>query len=109
MKKLILSLLALFSFSAMAAGSVSGTVTDYVPAVSGSISVRTAGTATGQPGCASGNPGWFIIDTSTEGGRQMATSIRFAFALGRTVTLVGTNACTTTGTSENLSYMGVAP
>src|SRR4051812_48925817 len=95
MKKLILSLSLLASFAAQAAGSSTGVpITPIVRATDGFVFIKTSGTTSGQPSCASGYPGWFVINGSTAAGAVAVAQIRGAYYLGKTVTLSGTGGCT---------------
>jgi hypothetical protein len=107
MKKLILSLSILASFAAHAAGTVTGVVTGTTGGVSGEVYIQSGGTASGTPSCATSNPGRFGIDGTSAGGAAMLREINMAIALGKTIVLTGTGACTLTGNVENLSYFSI--
>jgi hypothetical protein len=93
-------LLAFASFGATAAGSATGLVIGYYAAQNGIMLVYPSVSLT-TPSCS--QTGRFAIDTSTETGKQQANAIRFAFALGRTVSMYGAGTCSSAFTdTENV-------
>lgn len=88
------------------AGSVTGT-----PAKVSQTGVKSyyqsAGKATGQPSCASGNPGRFVIDTSTDEGRSYERKLSTAFALNKAVFMEVTGTCSIDQNAETLKHLDV--
>lgn len=107
MKKSILSVvLALAVVSAQAAGSSTGTITVLLPAGSGVSLFTSSGASTGQPACAT-QAGRFAVDTNTQAGRTQDAHLRWAAALGKTVTFIGLGTCSLQGDSETLNYVSI--
>lgn len=107
-KSLILSLALLFSFAAHAAGAVSGTVA-LMEKVPGALLVTLSGTVSGtRPACATITTR-FAINTTTIDGQTDAAQIRFASALGRTVSFAGTYTCSVWSDTETAATITVNP
>jgi hypothetical protein len=105
-KKLILSLAFLAPFAAHAVGTYTGLVQKTYPMATGHLLVEVTA-ITGSPACSAFSR--FLIDTSTTGGKEQANWIRFASALGRTVTVIGTGTCVTSPAfqTESVDYIQV--
>jgi hypothetical protein len=101
------SVLALVAFVALAtpcahAGTSQGLVTKTI-AHTGDIIMFTAGPHSGQPACA--GAGDWALSLSTPTGKAQYALLLVAYSLGKSVTVVGTNACTAWGTLETPAYI----
>lgn len=64
--------------------------------------------ATPAPSCGAGQPMRWAIDTTNSAGQAMAAAALTAFAQHKQVFIAGTEACTSWGDTENISYFNVA-
>lgn len=107
-KKLLLSaLLAFASLGAFAAGTATTTVTGIAGDSSGYVFVYLTAAITGSPGCVTGNH-YFVIDPSTQAGKNEMALLTTAMYSGKTVTANGTNTCSLSTGLESLAYVWVS-
>jgi hypothetical protein len=105
-QQLTLSLaLVAASIGAQAAGSATGTVLGFYAAQSGIMLVYPSVSIT-TPSCT--QTGRFAIDTNTVSGKEQAAAIRFAFALGRTVSIYGAGTCSVFTDTESVTSVYVS-
>jgi hypothetical protein len=107
-QQLTLSLALLAPFAAAAAGVSSGLVVYPIARSDGVYFVRVSGTTAGRASCGASNPDFYTVDGNTEGGRILIAQLRFARALGQTVTIYGTGTCPTLSTYEGVSQINHA-
>lgn len=83
----------LASVPAAEAGTQTGTITSlYVRDSDGLIYLFMTGTATGQPGCATGNY-WMVRAENSEAGKRQFATLLAAKLAGQTIQLIGKNTC----------------
>jgi hypothetical protein len=68
---------------------------------------QSLGASKDQPSCAFANPGRFAIDVSTREGEAFDGKLRYAAALGKTVTFEGTGVCSVDPAVETLKSIEV--
>jgi hypothetical protein len=101
--------LALGAAVAQAGGTYTGTVSSVtaysVPGYSpnGMVLVKFAGNLTGSPSCASSYTNYLAVDVTTAAGAEVVSLVELAYALGSTVTVGGTGACTVDSNFETLA------
>jgi hypothetical protein len=108
-QQLTLSLALVAPFAASAGGITPGIINEMIATDTGYVYIRTTGTTTGQPGCAAANAGRFVVNANTNAGASVAARLSFAYALGRSVVIQGTNACGISGVDESLSFVVIYP
>ena len=107
-KKTLLALfLAIVSVAAQAGGTVTSLVTYTIVQSTGALLVITATAPTGKPAC--NTQSRFAFDGNTSIGKEYLSLFLTAFALGKSVTIVGTGYCTLWGDSEDIAYAIVNP
>lgn len=103
MKKLILIASLFASFAAHAVGSSLGTVSAIWSTSTGVVMVQSSAVSSGTPPSCATVTGLFAIDATTAGGKELAANLRYAAALGKTVSFLGLGgACSLWSTVENL-------
>jgi hypothetical protein len=104
--KTILSGAALIMLAALTsvaqASGVNGRVTYPTVLATGVVLVVPDAVPGNKPAC--NTQSRYAFDGTTAAGKQLTALILTAFAMGRTVTFVGTGSCTVWGDSEDLSY-----
>lgn len=105
MKKTLVSLALAALCSVAGAGQATGTIDNTYSHANGAVLVTLTAAPTGAPSCALANR--FAIDTNTAGGRAMFQSVITAAAMGKSVTLNGTGACSVWGDAETVSWVYV--
>jgi hypothetical protein len=105
LKKLLVA--ALFgSLSQLSwAGSSQGTITNILQ-MSAGILIFAAGPMNGRAACSTIGNEW-AIDVNTSGGRAFQASLLMAFAMGKTIYVAGTGACSAWGDREAPSHFQI--
>jgi hypothetical protein len=98
---LVLFLICVFNAYA---GTTTGSVNlVYVHGYNDTILFNMESTAPNYAACATTNR--YAVSTTSQQGKNILASILTAKTSGQTITVVGTDACTTHGDSEDISYL----
>jgi len=107
MKRLTLAtLVSLFAtVPAFAGGFVNGHITYPTSQRGLQFFVSSDAAISNKPACATANR--FVFDPTTVNGKVMLATIMTAYAMGRTVTMLGDNTCNIWGDSEDLAVITI--
>jgi hypothetical protein len=92
---------------AYASTSINVKSIELIAVDAGAILFRVDAAKSGGPACDTAHR-WSIA-ANTSNGQALAATFLSAYMAGRTITVVGTGACTIWGDSEDVSYIVVAP
>ena len=102
-----LATLCLFPVTAHASNQYGGHITSYLPQSGGQMFFTSDGPRDSVPGCAAQDVRW-VIDDTTPAGQALVAGLLTAYALHKTVDVVGTGNCSVSANTETVAYFGVS-